>query len=412
MNRIQELIQQYAVSQDKTVMFSIIEELQQSEQLWVAYSPVTKNHYVEYHNEIPTAFLFSEAGFCQAFRQYLATKNIRMQTMECGRAVRISMFSDFFRNGIDQVIVDNGQRFVVIRLTDILNRPDFSAVPEAQRPVMNPELMRKANLFFQSQDAKEKNPSLAVRFMKELYQSKFLLPLFFSGRPPKGTVLRSMTFGGTSLAIPVISRPEGGCYIPVFTDWIEFSKMDTQKICVGNVVTFEDLAQLCAAGEVIAVNPLGFHMIVDQTTVQALTARFGKPAAPSAGQAVHQPVARAEEESAVPSAGQTVHQPVAPQQPAFEFFELTRVPNPMIMKLYEWLKRTPGIKSAYLRGLRQNGQDGYLCIVDFSDTDPAVFQQMAQEVGPLTGGLALNFVSYNSDFGRTAVGRSIPFYTR
>ena len=116
MNKIQELIQQYAETNDNQFMLKIIELLQQRELIWTAYSPVTKNHYIEFQNGIPTAYVFSEIDFCNAFKDYLSNMKIRIEPMECDKEARASLFSDFFRNGIEQVIVDNGQMFVVIAL--------------------------------------------------------------------------------------------------------------------------------------------------------------------------------------------------------------------------------------------------------------------------------------------------------
>ena len=417
MNKMQDLIRQFAASQDKSIILSVIEELQQGERLWIAYSPVTKNHYVEYHGDIPTAFVFSDISFCAAFQEYLASKKIKISPMESDRSARVSMFSDLYRNGIEQVIVDNGQMFVVISLTEIINRPDFSVIPEQQRPILNPVLMRSANLFFQSKDAHEQNPQINNNFMRELYQAKYLLPLVLDGRPPKGTVIRPMTIGSASLILPVIDKSDGGCYIPVFTDWVEFSKMDKEKTCVGNVITFADMERFCSQGEYIIINPAGFNMIVDKTTMNTISRRFGTAQAaevqqPIAAQAPAVPSAAEKKDEAASAASTAAAPSPSPvQQPQFEFYDLTSVPNPMIQKLNECLSRTPGIQKAYLRGLRQNGRNSYLCIVDFRGTDPAVFQQMAQEVGPLTGGMALNFLSYQTDIGRSAAGSSYPFFT-
>ncbi len=394
MNKIQELIRQFVTSQNKEVMLRLIEVLQQTDMLWVAYSPVTKNHYIEYYNDVPTAFLFSEIDFCAAFESFLASKKVKVSPMECDRTARVSMFSDFFRNGVEQVIVDNGQTFVTISLTDIINKPDFSAIPFEQRPVLNPELMKNANIFFQSQNTEEKSPRIQGDFMRSLYQAKYLLPLVLDGQAPKGTVIRPMRIGSASLTIPVIEKAGGGCYMPVFTDWVEFSKMDKQKTCVGNIVTFEDIASFCQAGEYLVINPLGFNMILDQTTVNAVQRRFG---------------------TSIQQTEQTAAQTSPVQQkapPRFEFYELENVPETMLQKLTESLRYTQGIKKAYLKGLRQKGRPSYLCIVDFSGTNPAVFQQMAQEIGAFTGGVALNFVDYNSEIGHMAVGQSVPFFTR
>ena len=71
MNRIQELIIKYSNSRDNAVMHAIIEELQKREKLWSAYSLASKNHYIQFHEGLPTAYLFSEIEFCDAFREYL-----------------------------------------------------------------------------------------------------------------------------------------------------------------------------------------------------------------------------------------------------------------------------------------------------------------------------------------------------
>ena len=143
---IQELIKQYAQTGDRRCMVEIVEELQNRETLWVAYSPVTKNHYMEYQNGIPTAFLFSDPDYCEAFREHLASKKVRMNTLENARSARVTMFSDFFRNGIEQIMIDNGQTYIIVNMKDIIKQPDFSSLPEDERPLLNRSLMTKANL--------------------------------------------------------------------------------------------------------------------------------------------------------------------------------------------------------------------------------------------------------------------------
>ena len=73
---------------------------------------------------------------------------------------------------------------------------------------------------------------------------------------------------------------------------------------------------------------------------------------------------------------------------------------------------TEGIHNVYLKGIRRNGRSGYLAIVDFTGTDPAVFGKMAQEAGPYTGGVPFTFVKYDSRVGRAAAEGAYPFYQR
>ena len=88
------------------------------------------------------------------------------------------------------------------------------------------------------------------------------------------------------------------------------------------------------------------------------------------------------------------------------------MPDLFIRKLMELLDQTEGIRKVYLKGIRRNQREGYLAIVDFEGTDPARFQQIAQEAGPLAQGMPLTFVSYNSEIGRKASEETYPFYQR
>lgn len=380
MNNIQELIIKYAQNHDKESMEAIISEIQNTEKIWTAYSPLTKNHYMEYHNGIATAFLFSQPDFCDSFREYLETKKIRISTLENNLSERVTMFSDFFRNGIEQIIVDNGQTFIVIELMDVIKRPDFSTIPEEERPVLNQSLMKSANMFFQCLGMEQKNPNTENNFMKDVFNAKYLLPIVFDNDVPKGLAIRTITIGGAKVDLAVIRKSGGRCIIPVFTDWVELGKIDKEKVCTGNVIDFSDIEKFCAHGEFVSINPLGFNMMLDKTTVASIKKRFDTP----------QEKSRSEQ---------------------LGFFDV-KAPDAMMNRLLELLGRTQGINNAYLKGLKKDGKQSYIVVVDFTGTNPAVFQQIAQQVGPLTGGIALNFIAYNSEIGRTAAENTEPFFSR
>ena len=274
MNKIQELILSYAKTRDGAVLHSIIERLQKEEKLWSAYSLSSRNHYMQFHEGLPTAYLFSDPEYCDAFRKHLLSRKIMIAPLECGAEQRVALFSDLFRSGIEQVIVDNGQNFVVIRLSDIISLPDFSSVPEQSRPLLNPRLMRAACLYYQTAGTEEKAPKIQLNFMKELYQAKFLLPIVFDKEPPKGMELRQLNIGDASFDIAVLKKGEEDCFIPVFTDWVELSKADKDRKCTGNIVSFSDIDTFCSYGELISINPLGFNMVLDKTTVEEIKKLF------------------------------------------------------------------------------------------------------------------------------------------
>lgn len=380
MNNIQELIIKYAQNHEKETMEAIVGEILDTDKIWAAYSPAAKNHYMEYHNGIATAFLFSQPDFCESFREYLAAKKITINTLENNRSERVIMFSDFFRNGIEQIIVDNGQTFIVIELTDVIKRPDYSILSKEDRPLVNQALMKSANMFFQSLGMDQDNSKTENAFMKEVFNAKYLLPIVFDNDVPKGLAIRTITIGGATVDLAVIRKNSGGCIIPVFTDWVELGKIDKERVCTGNVISFSDIEKFCAHGEFITINPLGFNMILDKTTVASIKKRFDIP----------------HEKSKAEQLG----------------FCDVNAPEPMMRKLTELLERTQGIKNAYLKGRKMNGKLSYIIIVDFLGTNPAVFQQIAQQVGPLSGGAAVNFIAYNSEIGKTAAENTKPFFSK
>ena len=150
MPTIQELIDEYARSKNPDFYKKIIKSVQTSNKLWAAYSPVTKNTYIEYFNGKPSAFIFSEKTFCEAFKEHLAVHKTEIETELCKPETRIQFFSDLFRCGVENIVLDNGKQFISMDIFDIIDKPDFSSLPKTEQPVLNQSLMVIANLFFQT----------------------------------------------------------------------------------------------------------------------------------------------------------------------------------------------------------------------------------------------------------------------
>ena len=455
MSKIQQLIKQYPQTKNE-----IIREIQKQDSVWIAYSPATKNFYADFHRGAPTAFLFSEEKFCNAFKRYLETKNVNIETMENLAQNRIPLLSDLIRSGIEQVIVDNGQTFVIFEINDLIKTPDFSSLPKEERPVSNPSLIMHTNMYFQGISTGNTEKNVEYNMMKDIYEATFLMPISVDGRCPENCVLQGFDTGTAVFDVPRIKLGASRTCIPLFTDWIELSKLDKEKICIGNTVDFNDILRICETGELVALNPLGFNLIMDKTTALSIRSRFEtEPYVPTPVQSTEpvqqapvqqepvqqepiqqepiqqepiqqepvqqepvqqEPVQQAPVQQApvqqVPVQQAPVQQaPVQQQRPQTEdivFFELRSVPDALIRKLTEMFDVTEGIHNVYLKGIRRNGRSGYLAIVDFTGTDPAVFGKMAQEAGPYTGGVPFTFVKYDSRVGRAAAEGAYPFYQR
>ena len=133
MPTIQELIDEYARSKNPDFYKKIIKSVQTSNKLWAAYSPVTKNTYIEYFNGKPSAFIFSEKTFCEAFKEHLAVHKTEIETELCKPETRIQFFSDLFRCGVENIVLDNGKQFISMDIFDIIDKPDFSSLPKTER---------------------------------------------------------------------------------------------------------------------------------------------------------------------------------------------------------------------------------------------------------------------------------------
>ena len=440
MSKIQRLIKQYPQTKNE-----IIREIQKQDSVWIAYSPATKNFYADFHRGAPTAFLFSEEKFCNAFKRYLETKNVNIETMENLAQNRIPLLSDLIRSGIEQVIVDNGQTFVIFEINDLIKTPDFSSLPKEERPVSNPSLIMHTNMYFQGISTGNTEKNVEYNMMKDIYEATFLMPISVDGRCPENCVLQGFDTGTAVFDVPRIKLGASRTCIPLFTDWIELSKLDKEKICIGNTVDFNDILRICETGELVALNPLGFNLIMDKTTALSIRSRFEtEPYVPTPVQSAEpvqqapvqqepiqqepiqqepvqqepvqqEPVQQAPVQQVPVQQAPVQQAPVQQQRPQTEdivFFELRSVPDALIRKLTEMFDVTEGIHNVYLKGIRRNGRSGYLAIVDFTGTDPAVFGKMAQEAGPYTGGVPFTFVKYDSRVGRAAAEGAYPFYQR
>ena len=440
MSKIQQLIKQYPQTKNE-----IIREIQKQDSVWIAYSPATKNFYADFHRGAPTAFLFSEEKFCNAFKRYLETKNVNIETMENLAQNRIPLLSDLIRSGIEQVIVDNGQTFVIFEINDLIKTPDFSSLPKEERPVSNPSLIMHTNMYFQGISTGNTEKNVEYNMMKDIYEATFLMPISVDGRCPENCVLQGFDTGTAVFDVPRIKLGASRTCIPLFTDWIELSKLDKEKICIGNTVDFNDILRICETGELVALNPLGFNLIMDKTTALSIRSRFEtEPYVPTPVQSAEpvqqapvqqepiqqepiqqepvqqepvqqEPVQQAPVQQVPVQQAPVQQAPVQQQRPQTEdivFFELRSVPDALIRKLTEMFDVTEGIHNVYLKGIRRNGRSGYLAIVDFTGTDPAVFGKMAQEAGPYTGGVPFTFVKYDSRVGRAAAEGAYPFYQR
>ena len=322
MSLLQELIIEYNKEQKEEVYKKIIHEIQTCEMLYSAFSPVTKGHYVDYVNGMPTAFIFSEKGFCENFCKHIKADGMTTGIAECKKDSRLSMFADFHRSGFEAVLVDNGQHRIQIELPELINIPNFDNLPENERPVINPQLFLSASLFFQCLENKSVTPDKEMNLLVDTYNARFLIPA--DGEPQ-----------GNQITVPALERNDGKKVVPFFTDSTEAKKYDAKGRFKFFPADFKQMKEFTDAGETVVLNPFGFNFNITKQTCEGMISASKMVPKDNAGRAVIYTIER---------------------------------PSPMLVrKLSELCDEDGRVRKAYLKGIRKNGKNNVIVVLDCGD---------------------------------------------
>lgn len=373
MSKIQDLIVKYFnENEDKKIFDEIIHEVQTCETVWSAYSPVTKNHFVDYVQGRPTAFLFSEKEYCKQYCNHMKESHFTVGTAECSKSNRLSMFADYHRSGFECIIIDNGQRYLIVELTDLINIPDFSDEPIEKRPIINPDLVCSADRFFQCLESKTLTPDKEINLLIDTYNAKYIVPI--DGKPENN-----------SASIPALERSDGVKVVPFFTDIAEYRKYDGNNKYSIAVIDYTQIESFCNAGETVVINPLGFNFTLTKKTIDA----------------VHNAL------NAVPNGGKSDRAVI---------FTPEKVPAALIEGLNKIFDMTEDIKAGYIKGLRKDGKSQLLIIIDCSDSDnervKEILETVREQAKEIEIKESVEYIHANSSVGQTAVKDTEPFFER
>lgn len=185
----------------------------------------------------------------------------------------------------------------------------------------------------------------------------------------------------------LIQNPQGVRYFPVFTSsedletWDELGNTDTVQM------TFDGYAELIrnnAAMGGIAVNPFSDNMMVDRRLVLQW---YERKSLILNGYASH----------------------TVTSDSSYEFIELSS--EELRDNLIASAKAEPRVKAIWLRGIRLEGKDGYIAVVDVEGDHTGVFPALGNAARELLGDKQLHVVQFNSEFGKLAVENVEPIYS-
>lgn len=392
METIQQMIKKFDLTKDKQVYSKIIERIKTEELLWVSYMPYTNNYYLDFENGNPTGYIFTEKKYYDEYQDYMMQQQIFVKPLENNEEERMLMFGDLYRSGFEMLVIDNGQTFLTMSLLDVIDKPDFSNVPEINRPIMNPTLVCAANHFFQGLSTKRVTRDMEEKMFKEIYNAKYLMPLDTSKMNLEKTNANNgecVVKEKSMMQFPLITNSEDKSFYPFFTDWNEFRRFDKEQKFSGNIATFEDIKYFIDKADGISINPYGVNITLTKDMLPVI-------------------------ESVAKGSTQNIQikEQVAEKDTKVMLGEPAEYPQKMIDEICKYLKTNKNVNAAYLRLMVKDNEQSYLIVVDFSGDKNDVFSGIANAGIPFSNGKHLDFVPLSSDFGKGAVENVVSFYKK
>ena len=262
----------------------VIKRLQRLEEFYVAYAAATHMPFVTCDEETcnDQVWLFATEEAVQEFcAPYLAQK-IPMKGTRVSKESLPEFYMDLHAMGVNEIVFCDGGSQHKLELSKVVRIPDFNALPDNQRPLINPALQLSTAYFFQAirrpglapdseeMPDKETLESLAEEMYANLARSKFLMPV----------QLFPSADGKDRLSLPFITDKQGNNFQPIFSDHTQYVKhtklhkpMDHTKVLL---VGIEDLQKhLLTNVKGYMLNPDGYCHVLNGAQLQFICREFG-----------------------------------------------------------------------------------------------------------------------------------------
>lgn len=193
-----------------------------------------------------------------------------------------------------------------------------------------------------------------------------------------------------SVTFNLIQSPQGMRFFPVFTSSEDLETWEERKDADTVQVTFDGYAELLKNNEAmggIAVNPFTDNLRIDRRLVLQW---YERKQLIINGYASH----------------------TITNDSRFEFYELDPYPTEISDKLCETAKSQPQVRRIWIRGIKLDGADGILAVVEVDGSHVNVFPELGGAVRDLLGGSLLHLVVYGPGFGEDSVEGLTPIYTK
>jgi len=256
-----------------------------------------------------------------------------------------------------------------------------------ESPTMRDLLAKRKSI--DPSDKKEINEVMGELINEIVMQARFLSAVTFSKEPVYDIDGTRILAEGSDITFTMLNNSNGERYLPVFSDNDEMEKWENAKIDHTIQIGFDNLAVMIEGNKDCSgfvLNPFSDNMTVSRDIVSKW---FERKQVLRIGHAQH----------------------IITPDSQYEFHNLNPYPMLLSNKLCEEAKEL-SVNAMWLRGVTLNGDDGYLLVVDFSGERNAIFEQLGNSAKQYLGDKPLHLVDVRENFGRLAVDKIIPIYSK
>lgn len=389
MTVLQKLITKFNNKPNNELYIRIIQEIQQAETLWIAFSEDSNNYFLGNEKGRAAAYIFSDREYYQKYYVHISQMGKKIDVAENPVKYRMALFGDLYRSGFDSIVIDNGQTYLTLSLFDIIKKPVLNDEKKEVRNIVNPDLVRTANFIFQENKKDSIAPELWQMLFSEIFKGEYIIPVDSSKLVVDKKSGNEFNISKDSrISFPILENKDGKKYYPFFTDWNEYRKFDKDTQYTIMAAGFKDMERFVDKADGIVINPFGANIILNYDMLSTIT---------EASKELKKETSKElKKETSKISVGDPKEYPLQ-----------------MVRKISETLWDKDYIKAAYLKLMLKNREESYLVALEgkLPEKPQELYNEIAEHALPDANNIPIDFIDYSSDFAKKVFKDSEPFYT-
>lgn len=258
----------------------VIRRLQGLEELYVAYSAVTRMPFATCDEETfnDQVWIFSSQEKVQEFAKEYTEKKVLLMGVKVKKEEAPMFYMNLFSMGINEIVFQDGDAQHKLELTSVVKMPDYEKLEEKRRPILNPQLQLTAIYFLQElrKPGVEPNRPLLKELEEEMsaniVKSTYLMPVDVQVEEGKEAAPKD-------IRLIYVQNKEGEKFQPIFSDTGELMKHYRNKEQKHRIlqIPFEQLPKYGIKDvQGFVLNPEGINLILKKEQMDILLKYYKK----------------------------------------------------------------------------------------------------------------------------------------